>query len=282
MLRQYVLTTALYGRTAGRVALRSPRRRLAVRSTGQQEERMVFVVGSPRSGTTFVAESLAAQPGFVDLGEVKPLKAAIPNLVGRPEQEAAAQVRRTLEWIRRLALVRRFRAVEQTPEISFLVGAALRAYPQGRLVHVIRDGRDVACSLLERGWLSQGRAGHDDARLAYGAHSRFWVEPERIDEFVRSSDATRAAWAWRRYVTAARAAAAPATLELRYEALVSDPAAAAACVAEHLGVDPAPLIRAFSRAHGRSIGRWQRDLIPAELADVQREAGALLTELGYD
>jgi hypothetical protein len=282
MLRNYVLTTALYGRTAGRVALRSPRRRLALRSSGPAEERLVFVVGSPRSGTTFVAESLGAQPGFVDLGEVKPLKAAIPEYVGRPQAEAAAHMRRTLEWIRRLALVRRLRAVEQTPEMSFLVGAALRAYPQGRVVHVIRDGRDVGCSLLERGWLSEGRAGHDDARLSYGAHARFWVEPDRADEFARSSNATRAAWAWRRYVTAARDSPAPSTIELRYEALVTDPVAAARLVAEHLGADPAPLAQAFSRAHGRSLGRWRRDLSPDELVDVQREAGALLTELGYD
>ena len=71
-----------------------------------------------------------------------------------------------------------------------MLGAALRAYPEAVAVHVIRDGRDVVTSLLERGWLSAERTGADDARLAFGAHARFWVEPGREAEFERVSDAT--------------------------------------------------------------------------------------------
>jgi hypothetical protein len=33
--------------------------------------------------------------------------------------------------------------------------------------------------------------------------------------------------------------------------------------------------------HARSIGRWQRDLTAEQVADVEREAGTLLRELGY-
>jgi hypothetical protein len=33
--------------------------------------------------------------------------------------------------------------------------------------------------------------------------------------------------------------------------------------------------------HARSIGRWERDLTSAQVDDVEREAGALLRELGY-
>ncbi len=244
------------------------------------EERLVFVVGSPRSGTTFVGDSLGSQPGFVDLDEVNPLKAAIPELVSLPRDEAAARLRAIVERVRRLALVRRLRGVEQTPETSYVLAAALQAYPRGHAVHVVRDGRDVVCSLLERGWLATDRAGHDDAGLAYGAHARFWVEPERAEEFAQASEATRAAWAWRRYASAARAVP-ERTHELRYEDLVADPAAAAALAAAFLGSDPAPLAEAFGRVHDRSSGRWQRDLTPEQLADVEREAGPLLLELGY-
>src|SRR5262249_57047946 len=136
-----------------------------------------------------------------------------------PEAEAARRIREILERVRALTLVRGVRAVEQTPETAFVLGAALRAYPHGRAVHIVRDGRDVVCSLLERGWLSAGRIGGDDARLAYGARARFWVEPERTAEFEAASDATRAAWAWRRYVSAAQSVADPRVLELRYEAI---------------------------------------------------------------
>jgi hypothetical protein len=263
----------LYGRSAVRIARR--RRGLGT------EERLVFVVGSPRSGTTITASLLGSLPGFVDLDEVQPWKAAIPGLMGHPEADVARRLRTILERVRRLALAGGLRGVEQTPETSFVLGAALRAYPEAVAVHVVRDGRDVVTSLLERGWLSVERTGSDDARLAFGAHPRFWVEPERRDEFAHVSDATRAAWAWRRYVTAAGTAPGR-TVEVRYEQLVADPAGAAGPVAAALGVDAVLVAERFARVHDRSAGRWQRDLAADQLADVEREAGAALVALGYE
>jgi len=238
------------------------------------------VVGSPRSGTTFLGRSLGAQPGLVDLGEVKPLKAAIPQLAHLPEKEASARFRRKLEIVRQLGLAGHLRGVEQTPETSFVLNAALRAYPAARAVHIVRDGRDVVCSLLERGWLGAQRAGSDDAGLSFGAHPRFWVEPERADEFRSASEARRAAWVWRRYVTAA-GVAPERTLELRYEQLVSDPTAVASRLAEYLELRRKPLVESLSQAFDRSMGRWQRDLTPGQLSDVEDEAGDLLRALGY-
>jgi len=247
----------------------------------RREERLLFVVGSPRSGTTFLAGALGRQPGCVDLGEVAPLKAAIPGLFGLAQDRQERRVRAILERVRLLSLTRGLRGVEQTPETSFLLAAALAAYPQARAVHIVRDGRDVVASLLERGWLSRDRAGgHDDARLPYGVQPRFWVEPERVEEFATASDATRAAWAWRRYVAAARTSP-ERTVELRYERLVSEPEAVAADVAGPLELLPGPLAAALGRAHDRSAGRWRERLTDDQVADVEREAGTLLRELGY-
>nr|MBA2460282.1 sulfotransferase [Actinomycetota bacterium] len=120
----------------------------------------------------------------------------------------------------------------------------------------------------------------DDARLPYGSQARFWVEPDRIEEFERLSDAGRAAWAWRRYVLASRAVP-ERTIEVRYEEIVADPDAAAAPVAEFLRVDPEPLARGFREVHGRSVGRWREQLDETQLEDVERESGDLLAELGY-
>jgi hypothetical protein len=267
-----------YGKSVGRLLRRRRPRLDALRRPA--EERLTFVVGSPRSGTTFLGGALGAQPGAIDLGEVHPWKAAIPELVGLDEEQAARRLRRTLEVVRGAGLVRDLRGIEQTPETAYVLAAALRAYPQARAVHALRDGRDVVCSLLEQGWLSAGREGRDDARLAFGAHVRFWVEPERREEFAQASEATRAAWAWRRYVEAARSVG-ERTLELRYEQLVADPAAAAELLAEHLSLAPASLAASLAAAHGRSVGRWRSDLTAEQLADVEREAGPLLRELGY-
>jgi hypothetical protein len=265
-------STALYGRSAVRIARR--RRKLG------SEERLVFVVGSPRSGTTFTGGALGSLPGFVDLDEVQPWKAAIPGLLGESDDVVARRLRQILQRVRTLGLAGGLRGVEQTPETSFVLAAALRAYPDALAVHVVRDGRDVATSLLERGWLSAERQGADDARLPFGPHARFWVEPGREQEFSEVSDATRAAWAWRRYVTAA-ATVPERTVVVRYEQLVSEPAAAAAPVAARLHVDPELVATAFARAHDSSAGRWRRDLTPEQLADVEREAGDALAGLGY-
>jgi hypothetical protein len=278
LLRQLGSSASLYGAAVGRVLLRARRRDGA--DLEVLAERPVFVVGAPRSGTTFVARSIGRLPGFADLGEVAPLKAAIPQLATMPEPEAAELLRQTLERIRRFGLVRHLRAVEQTPETSFVVAAAVHAYPQASVVHMVRDGRDVASSLLAKGWLAAERNEQDDVGDPYGEHARFWVEPERIDDFKGSSEARRAAWVWRSYLTAARRAPQN-TLEVRYEELASDSRAVARRIAEHIGADPVLLSHSLSDMHAESIARWRNDLTPEQVADLETEAGDLLRELGY-
>lgn len=263
-----------------RSAQRLLRAGLARERIGRLDDRMVFVVGSPRSGTTFLARSLGSLPGFIDLGEVAPLKAAIPELARLAPEEAAPRIRRLLVLTRRLGLVGRLRPVEQTPETAFILEAAERAFPQAVFVHALRDGRDVACSLLERGWLRAGRGGGDEAGHRFGASARFWVEPERREEFPRTSDARRAAWAWRRYVSAVRSAPAR-THEVRYERLHTDPVGVARELAALLEAPEAALAEALRHAHGSSVGRYRRELGEEELADVLAESGDLLRELGY-
>lgn len=257
-----------YGKAGARLAERS----LAQRPRLGHEERIVFVVGCPRSGTTFLGRAVGGLPGFVDFGEVTPWKAALPT---RP---SADELRRILERIRRIGLARGLRGVEQTPETAHVLDVALEAYPQALAVHALRDGRDVVCSLLERGWLNADRAGRDDARLAYGAEPRFWVEPERREEFSQVSDARRCAWAWRRYVEAARSAnAGDRVLEVRYEEIDT----VADRLAEFLDANATSAHHALDRFHSSSIGRWKEELTPEQVADVEAEAGPLLAELGY-
>ena len=88
-------------------------------SFGRLDDRLVFVFGSPRSGTTFLAGAIGSLPGFADLGEVNPLKAAIPDV-------SARDIRTILDRVRRLGLVGSRRAVEQTPETAFVLPAVRR------------------------------------------------------------------------------------------------------------------------------------------------------------
>src|SRR6202007_718600 len=63
-----------YATAGARVAERA----LVQRPRLGREERLVFVVGCPRSGTTFVGRAIGGLPGFVDFGEVTPWKGALP------------------------------------------------------------------------------------------------------------------------------------------------------------------------------------------------------------
>ena len=217
------MSATLYGRSALRIARR--RRRLGT------EERLVFVVGSPRSGTTFTGSALGSLPGFVDLDEVQPWKAAIPALIGQPEDEGRARLRgdpRARAPARPRHGSPRRRA-DARDELRARRGAA--GVPAGG--RRPRDPRRPRRRhLAPRARLAERRAGGRRRRRPFRSapHARFWVEPGREDEFAQASDATRAAWAWRRYVTAA-GAVPERTVEVRYEQLVADPAAAAAPVA---------------------------------------------------
>jgi hypothetical protein len=271
-------SAALQLRVAKRLA---PRRGATLgQRLGRLDDRLVFVVGSPRSGTTFLGESLGSLPGFVDLGELAPFKAAIPDLARVDPEAAARRIRRILALARRVGLVGAVRAVEQTPEAAFVVEAVQIAYPSATIVHIVRDGRDVACSLLDKKWLSDELAGQDDAGIGYGSYARFWVEPERVAAFPTVSDARRAAWAWRRYVGAVRSSSVP-VVEVRYERMAEQPEEVAAALAECLDAPVDALAAALGEAHEASVGRYRRDLSADQLADVVAESGDLLRELGY-
>jgi hypothetical protein len=81
-------------------------------------------------------------------------------------------------------------------------------------------------------------------------------------------------------VTAARSAP-ERTIEIRYEQLVSEPAQVAERLAEYLELEREPLESSLSKAFDRSVGRYRKDLTPAQLEEVEAEAGELLNELGY-
>ena len=124
-------------------------------------------------------------------------------------------------------------------------------------MHIVRDGRDVVCSLLEKPWLRRGEEAGDDAGIPYGSYARFWVEPERRAEFESASDARRAAWVWRSYVTAARSAGAVASscATRSWPQIRTGPRRRLARQPRHAAPGRSPLrLRA---AHGSSVGRYR-------------------------
>lgn len=254
--------------------------------------RPLFVLGAPRSGTTFLGSCIGALPEVSYHFEPRVTKAAarqVYNASWSPDRAA-----RVFRSAYRLLLVtgadggRRF--AEKNPENCFIVPFLAETFPDAQFIQIIRDGRDVAVSHAEKPWLAAGSAGsgrRGRGGQAWGPWARWWVEPERAEEFEHASDLTRTAWSWRRFTESARTGLATLSsdrvLTVRYEQVVTAPTAAAGQLATFLGYEetPAELVAALAAADPRSIGRWQQVLDAQGLADVETQAGALLTDLGY-
>ncbi|GAA3172003.1 sulfotransferase [Blastococcus jejuensis] len=274
------------------LAGRARDRRRSLRALDPRLRAPVFVLGAPRSGTTFLGSCIGTLPGVSYHFEPRVTKAAARQVFeGTWSEQRAGRLFRSAYGLLQVAAGeggRRF--VEKNPENCFIVPFLARTFPDARFVQIIRDGRDVAVSHAEKPWLSarsvgdtrRGRGGQ-----AWGPWARWWVERDRAEEFTTASDLTRTAWSWRRFTEAAMAGLAelPAdrVLTVRYEDVVQDPVRAAEEIGAFFGhaTPPDELRAALLQAKPNSVGRWRTTLDADGLADVERESGALLRQLGY-
>lgn len=144
-------------------------------------------------------------------------------------------------------------------------------WPEARFVFILRDGRDVLASQL-----ALGSFGASPAEVAAS-----WCRNVELFE----------EWA---------ATARTATALVRYETLVAAPEAAVRGMCETIGLKFAPeMLRYYdadltlyrsshlsleqvSRAPtDRQVGRWRRELTPAQQAEFEAVAGDTLARLGY-
>jgi hypothetical protein len=256
----------------------------------------IFVGGCGRSGTTLLREMLARHPDIACGPETSMfgLPFELDNLVDswaadRAELERevarAANLLEFADWFYREKLLRvegKPRWADKTPNNIRVIGKLLTWYPEGRFIHIIRDGRDVACSLRH----------HPRQRFVNGQ-----LAPVRRDNPI-SLCATR--WVqdtcgglpYRDH---------PRYHEVRYENLVRDPEAELRRICSFLDEPYVPEMltganaaRAGSResrlannenADGpitpKMIGRWRTDLRPEERSVFLGIAGELLIALGY-
>ncbi len=269
------------------------RNRPSARALDPRLRRPVFIIGAPRSGTTFLGNSLGRLPGISYHFEPRLTKAAACRVYDGSwsARRGAAVFRVSYGALLLATLDGGYRFAEKNPENSFLVPFLATEFPDAQFVHILRDGRDVAVSHAEQPWLNaasatSGRRGRGGQ--LHGPGARWWVEPQRREEFSLVPDIVRSAWCWRRFTEAALdgVAALPVgrSAEVRYEAMVSDPATTADTLADFLelpSADRAALHASLSRVRSDSVGRWRAALGEGELAGVLAEIGTLLTRLGY-
>ena len=149
--------------------------------------------------------------------------------------------------------------VEMTPTTATWAGSLVRMLPDLRLVHVVRDGRDVACSIAALPW---GPATPEKGL-------RFWAER------LRAAD------------EGARAIPPEQLHVIRLEELVLlDRERAYQRLLAFLGVADEPGMRAFFEAEitpGKAhTGRWRAELSPDDGERLTRDYHALLVELSAD
>ena len=121
----------------------------------------IFVVGCGHSGTSLLVRILGAHSRLCAI----PFESQFALKWPEPGDEARAFFARCEKLTRGVG---KARWVEKTPRHIYRVGEILRHFPEGKIVLMLRDGRDVACSIrdrygsLEAGvarWMEDNRAG---------------------------------------------------------------------------------------------------------------------------
>lgn len=264
-----------------------------LRSAWPPLDRPLFVVGAPRSGTSFLGDACGRLPEFSYHYEPPVTKAAAryvhDGLWGRTR--ARRFYRAVYRWLLAKHLDGDLRFAEKTPQNCFVMDFLAEAFPGAQFLAIVRDGRDAALSYLAKPWLradaaASGRRESGGYRL--GPFARFWVEPERRSEFEGTADFHRCIWAWRRHTEAALGHAerlGARCLVVRYEQVAAAPRREADRILDFLAI-AAPESRqvlgsALAEVRQDSVERWRRELTPEQRPFVLAEAEPLLHRLGY-
>jgi hypothetical protein len=254
----------------------------------------VFILGCPRSGTTFLGTILGALPKTSYYYEP-----AITKYFSRLVYQQKAP--RWQSWLFFQAALRSLlfftpgrgsTCIEKNPPYTFITETLSQIFPQARFIYLLRDGRDVTVSLLGKPWhleRSSQSGMREPGGYRYGPYPHFYIEPERESEYRRTSDVHRCIWIWRRYCEAGEHLAAQIhhskLLSIRYEDLIRSKESSVDKLAAFLCVDDSKCKRILSRAvdcgYESSVGKWRKHLAAEELQVVEQEAGQLLRRLGY-
>jgi Sulfotransferase family len=270
----------------------------------------VFVLGSPRSGTTLLYHMLLSSGGFAvyrtesnvfnllvprfgDLSLRKHKKALMKvwlqsklfRVSGLDAQDIEAKILAecksgadfltiVMEEIARSQNVERW--AECTPEHILYLPQIMKGLADALVIHIIRDGRDVALSLDKLGWIRPFPWQRDRSRLVAGL---FW-------EWIVGRGRDYGRIVGHNYT------------EVRFEELVAYPRETLAKLSEFIHHDldydriqriaigsvRKPNTSFEAESHGEAfkpVGRWKHGFSPGELAKLEVMIGKFLEELHY-
>ncbi|WP_161957187.1 tetratricopeptide repeat-containing sulfotransferase family protein [Aestuariivirga litoralis] len=150
---------------------------------GSADQRPVFVVGMPRSGTTLTEQILASHPRVEGLGELPDLPRLAKALGGEPfdaarftaaaadlsSGAAAALARRYCEAYARVA-PESLRLVDKQPHNYEWLGLIALMFPNARIIHCRRDPLDTCLSMYMQKF--NGNHGYNQDLSVLGGYYR--------------------------------------------------------------------------------------------------------------
>jgi glycosyltransferase involved in cell wall biosynthesis len=302
-----------------------------------------FAVGHGRSGTTWLERILNSHPEVLCKGSAmffgkkrslyegrKTLYAALEGSEDLRlwhgmqanywsertyEEEVPGMVRALADHVMGTALAQSGKRVvgDRTPHHVSHLAEIRELYPRAKVIHIIRDGRDVAISNLHAVWNSaRDRGGPVDLRPedlerrdAYLANPQAHLENgESIFSEFRINELAKS---WAAIIEKGRdegrALFRDNYLELRYERLLQDPVPELERLFAFLEVDPSLELmqriaseNSFEQMSGRKPGQektdsffrkgvqgdWHNILNDRDRSAFKQHAGKLLIELGYE
>jgi protein-tyrosine sulfotransferase len=256
----------------------------------------IFIGGAGRSGTTLLRVILDTHPNIVCGPEFKIIPSIAEHWANTarsyesvlqsynlsPEKFSSSYASFILDLLGPLLEKSgKQRIAEKSPNNVFYFYHLNQMFPESPLVHLIRDGRDVVCSLLTMNWMSAD----SNKKLPYtesaAEAARYWVQAVTTGRKAGSTPSAQ-----RKY------------FEVRYEDIIQNPESTLRslftaldepwdpCVLEFhtkkrdLG-EESSASQASQKMYSSSLGRWERDLADEDKYVVKRVAGDLLIELGY-
>lgn len=256
---------------------------------------MIFIGGCGRSGTTLLREMLNRHRNIFCGPETSMFGLPFwPNNISKmwniPEAEIASQASQAENLVdfagqfyqSQSNAVEKLRAADKTPNNIRVIGKLLTWFPNSHFIHIIRDGRDVACSLRQ----------HPKEKIIDGKIVPTDINRPITDCATRWLNDTSCGLVYRGH---------PRYQEVRYEDLVASPEASLNKLCEFIcedyqpqmlqpeasvadGMDIGRLVNnknSKDKISNKRVGRWANNLTPQEKTDFVNVAGELLLSLGY-
>lgn len=259
------------------------------------KEKIVIICGCGRSGSTILRvmldthsqvacgpESLLFLPVLINPEDLE-FKFEIPQRILKEWAKKYNQWEFIIHFIREY-LRRRKRKIwaDKTSRNVHRFGEILTHFPNAKLLHIVRDARDVIASLRT----------HPKRRVVNG----------KIEEtgIVHPFEACLERWLFA-ISDGFKFRDHPNYLEVRYEDLVNETESTLKKACRHISIEFEPNMLKFYQEKGgsrdplkfpqnieatlpifhSSIGRWKQDLTPKEAKTVVKRVGLYLKQLGY-